>query len=110
VLEGDGRTAAAEMELQLVEQCLQKNHKSYSAWHHRQWIVEHGTIDLDKELEVAEKCVPRFWKRRHVMWLDPVLVCKLLRAGCTITELLANDSSVATCVASLVIFGLHAGI
>lgn len=42
-------------EMLLVEQCLQKNHKSYAAWHQRQWLVEQGHVDKGKDLKAVER-------------------------------------------------------
>lgn len=56
VLEDEKRSSnAAQQELQLVGKCLEKNHKSYSAWHHRQWVLRHSQINLDTELASVEK-------------------------------------------------------
>lgn len=51
----EGGEATAK-EMQLVEQCLQKNHKSYATWRQRQWLVEQGHVDKAKDLKVVERC------------------------------------------------------
>eukprot|EP00892_Ulva_mutabilis_P003093 jgi/Ulvmu1/12785/UM097_0012.1 len=47
--------AETAKQMQLVEQCLQKNHKSYSAWHQRQWLVEQGHVDKAQDLKAVER-------------------------------------------------------
>lgn len=66
-LEGENGKSASHQELQLVGKCLEKNHKSYSAWHHRQWVLQHGHVDLDSELAAVDKCVP-FGGYLTAMW------------------------------------------
>jgi geranylgeranyl transferase type-2 subunit alpha len=44
---GAGETAAPstsflKTELGLIAECIQKNPKSYGAWHHRRWLLEHA--------------------------------------------------------------------
>jgi geranylgeranyl transferase type-2 subunit alpha len=45
--EGAGESAAPstsflKTELGLIAECIQKNPKSYGAWHHRRWLLEHA--------------------------------------------------------------------
>lgn len=35
-------TSFLEAELGLIAECIQKNPKSYGAWHHRRWLLEHA--------------------------------------------------------------------
>ncbi len=49
---------AAEDELALTERCLRRNPKSYAAWFHRRWVVQHGHCALDRELGLIDKCAP----------------------------------------------------
>jgi geranylgeranyl transferase type-2 subunit alpha len=58
--ESDGNgSEICSKELVLVKACLTENPKSYSAWHHRRWVMELGCVSLDKELSFVEECVPR---------------------------------------------------
>ena len=43
-------------ELALTEKALRKNPKSYAAWFHRRWVVQHGHCSLEKELDLVDKC------------------------------------------------------
>ncbi len=42
-------------ELALTERALRKNPKSYAAWFHRRWVVQHGHCSLEKELDLVDK-------------------------------------------------------
>jgi geranylgeranyl transferase type-2 subunit alpha len=43
------------VELRLVEKALKKNPKSYVAWYHREWVVDHGKVDLEHELGLCNQ-------------------------------------------------------
>lgn len=46
--------AIASTELNLTQHCLQKNPKSYAAWHHRYWAMEFNPeADWKKELKLC---------------------------------------------------------
>jgi geranylgeranyl transferase type-2 subunit alpha len=51
----DTARVAVKAELDLTELGLRENPKSYAAWHHRGWVVEHGTADLQEELKLVHK-------------------------------------------------------
>eukprot|EP01038_Epipyxis_sp_PR26KG_P010803 gene10803-14502_t len=42
-------------ELQLSAEGIQKNPKSYGAWHHRQWIFEHLPVNVEEELKLCHE-------------------------------------------------------
>jgi geranylgeranyl transferase type-2 subunit alpha len=42
-------------EHQITVDAIQKNSKSYCAWYHRQWLVDHIEIDIDSELELCKE-------------------------------------------------------
>lgn len=42
-------------ELALTVQALQRNPKSYNAWHQRRWVVEHGAFPIKAELHLCGK-------------------------------------------------------
>ncbi len=59
ILEDPSSVAAREavaVELALTLRGLLENPKSYAAWHHRGWVVEHGAADLQQELALVHKC------------------------------------------------------
>lgn len=39
----------------LMQDALQRNPKSYSAWFQRQWIIDRGLGDLKKEIGLCDK-------------------------------------------------------
>ena len=43
----------SDQELQLVEDCIRRNPKSYGAWYHRKWIFDRFNVDTTKELELC---------------------------------------------------------
>ena len=45
----------APIELKLVIHALEKNPKSYSAWHHRCWTIAFGFTSLEEELALCSK-------------------------------------------------------
>lgn len=45
--------AAAE-ELALTLRALTRNLKSYSAWHHRKWVIGHRLTSLEAEITLVE--------------------------------------------------------
>ena len=45
----------AESELKVTENALRENPKSYSAWHHRMWIMRKGLSSLSEELKQVNK-------------------------------------------------------
>ncbi|CAK7347270.1 unnamed protein product [Dovyalis caffra] len=44
-----------DQELQLVENALRQNFKSYGAWHHRKWVLNKGHSSIEKELRLLDK-------------------------------------------------------
>ena len=40
-------------ELQLTQECITKNPKSYNAWHHRLWIIQNFKVDYNMELNLC---------------------------------------------------------
>ena len=57
-LQGSGREVAgktAQSELKVAENALRENPKSYSAWHHRMWIMRKGLSSLTEEIQQVNK-------------------------------------------------------
>lgn len=52
-------------ELNLTQQCLLEQPKSYGTWHHRKWVLDQGSADLDEELELVDKCVHAYASFQH---------------------------------------------
>ena len=53
-------------ELLFVEQCLPKNPKSYSCWHHRQWILQSMfKPDIDRELQLCDFALSKDSRNFH---------------------------------------------
>ena len=53
---GESSQEAAAEELALTRKCLEEHPKSYSAWHHRRWVVQRAEVDLEQELRTLEEC------------------------------------------------------
>lgn len=51
----DGASKAATTELRVTEDALHENPKSYSAWHHRMWIMQTGFSSLSEEISQVNK-------------------------------------------------------
>lgn len=41
--------------LHTLQACLTENPKSYSAWHHRKWVVLQEHADLQKEMKLVNR-------------------------------------------------------
>ena len=57
-MQGEDRGAAKEVaaaELKVTENALLENPKSYSAWHHRLWIIRLQLLPLHEELQQVER-------------------------------------------------------
>lgn len=49
------RPSLGESEKRLTQLALEKNPKSYCAWHHRRWAAELGCLDMAEELATCNK-------------------------------------------------------
>ena len=54
-IESDRGTALATRELQLSQDAIVKNPKSYGAWYHRVWIIDRFVVDIDHEIKLCNK-------------------------------------------------------
>eukprot|EP01023_Acetabularia_acetabulum_P037797 TRINITY_DN3602_c1_g1_i4.p2 TRINITY_DN3602_c1_g1~~TRINITY_DN3602_c1_g1_i4.p2 ORF type:complete len:356 (-),score=59.96 TRINITY_DN3602_c1_g1_i4:472-1539(-) len=55
----------SDVELKVSFAALMTNPKSYSAWHHRKWIVQHGTCSLQKELHKVTEFLKKDGRNFH---------------------------------------------
>ncbi|KAG2496268.1 hypothetical protein HYH03_005501 [Edaphochlamys debaryana] len=62
---GEAAQKASEGELALTQAALMDNPKSYSAWHHRKWVVAKGLASLDRELAVISKALDEDQRNFH---------------------------------------------
>jgi geranylgeranyl transferase type-2 subunit alpha len=76
----------AKTELKLTLDALQRNPKSYSAWFQRQWIIDRGLGDLQKEIGLCNKLLELDERNFHC-WNYRRHVCNL--AGVTQEDQLA---------------------
>ncbi|TYZ61894.1 hypothetical protein PybrP1_006470 [[Pythium] brassicae (nom. inval.)] len=68
--------ALAQTELKLTLDALQRNPKSYSAWFQRQWVIDRGLGDLQKEIGLCDKLLELDERNFHC-WNYRRHVCKL---------------------------------
>lgn len=69
-----------------AQDALQRNPKSYSAWFQRQWIIDRGLGDLQKEIGLCDKLLELDERNFHC-WNYRRHVCQL--AGATQADELA---------------------
>ncbi|KAI3726568.1 hypothetical protein L1987_66366 [Smallanthus sonchifolius] len=50
--DSDHIKSVMDEELQVVENALRKNFKSYGAWHHRKWVISKGSSSTERELRL----------------------------------------------------------
>lgn len=68
----------AETELQLTERALQRNPKSYMAWHHRQWVLRLARtfVPLERELRLLDRLLGVDERNFHA-WVSDVRASSL---------------------------------
>ncbi|KAF0689893.1 Aste57867_18689 [Aphanomyces stellatus] len=54
-----------DAEVKLTMEALMKNPKSYSAWFQRQWIVDQGMADLEKEIRLCDALLNKDERNFH---------------------------------------------
>ncbi|KXZ54759.1 hypothetical protein GPECTOR_4g829 [Gonium pectorale] len=55
--------------------CLTENPKSYSAWHHRKWVVAQGHASLERELQIISRALDEDQRNFHA-WNYRQFVCR----------------------------------
>eukprot|EP01026_Neomeris_dumetosa_P081767 TRINITY_DN92409_c0_g1_i5.p1 TRINITY_DN92409_c0_g1~~TRINITY_DN92409_c0_g1_i5.p1 ORF type:complete len:258 (-),score=27.62 TRINITY_DN92409_c0_g1_i5:76-828(-) len=73
----DLKQRLSDVELKVSFAALMTNPKSYSAWHHRKWIVQHGTCSLEKELLKVTEFLKRDGRNFHG-WNYRLFLVKLM--------------------------------
>eukprot|EP00955_Chlamydomonas_euryale_P101583 365355-Chlamydomonas_euryale.AAC.14 len=74
---GDAAVTASDGELSLTSACLLENPKSYSAWHHRKWVVAKGLCDLHSEMRLVARALSADGRNFHA-WNYRQFVARLL--------------------------------
>eukprot|EP00198_Chlamydomonas_reinhardtii_P003049 XP_001692385.1 predicted protein [Chlamydomonas reinhardtii] len=69
--------AAAKLLKVVPEACLMENPKSYSAWHHRKWVVGQGLAPLERELQLVTRALDEDSRNFHA-WNYRQFVCRKL--------------------------------
>eukprot|EP01024_Parvocaulis_polyphysoides_P026784 TRINITY_DN24367_c0_g1_i1.p1 TRINITY_DN24367_c0_g1~~TRINITY_DN24367_c0_g1_i1.p1 ORF type:complete len:374 (-),score=42.30 TRINITY_DN24367_c0_g1_i1:185-1306(-) len=67
----------SEIELKVSFAALMTNPKSYSAWHHRKWIVQQGACSLQKELHKVTEFLKKDGRNFHG-WNYRLFLVKLM--------------------------------